>query len=425
MYINIILLISKTISFFYSIVIIISIGVTLFGFGKIESSHIEIHPQTITDGENDWVRLLDGRENRNGHGANDIKELVYFKIDEIIHARLWLKNLTSFNDIPGFPLQYGVQIDSDANRMTGDRGIEYDLTMTWDNESKSWKKQYIQRSSFGDSIILHEEYVNMSDFRKGNTVNIIMNMSHFNLPDKYKMFFYAIAEKPERGAPRTIDFLRWIYVPPPEFKLALEPEKIDQISFNETKRIKVTASSNVDLPAKVQIDVMEEPQARSNLFDLNFINSEESKIIPRYEKYKTYLDVELLEDTIGSSSIMVEANFTLANETYSAHFKNTQAEFSPVFSISSSPSTQRVELPITMKKSPSTLERFVMSVEEFNRVLAPLQIAITAIFSIAGVIIGMIFNNKLKTGIDKMKRALKNKPRLKKGRTLKKNSNEE
>ena len=421
------------ISYFYYIIIIISFYIVSFNIHEIESSHIEIHPQSIQDPEYDWSRLADGRENRNGDSANDIKELFYFKIEETIYATLWLQNLTSLDKNPN-TLQYGVQIDADSNRRTGDRGIEYDLIVTWDSKMEKWKKEYIQRSSFGDTIILHEEYVNMSKFRKGNTVNINMNMSHFNLPDKYKLFFYAIGKKYEQGTPWTIDFLRWIYFPPPEFNLALKPDKIDQISYNETKRIQVITSSSIDLPAKVEIGVNEESQTESNLFDLKLINNDEINIIPQYGKHKTDLDIELLKDTMGSTSIIVEANFTLSNESYSAHFKTQENNFFPIFPILSSPNTQSVELPIIMKKSPDLVERVVISLEGINRIIGPLQATLTGVSSIVGIIIGtifsdkikkIIFNDNLKTGVNKMKTRVKNKSKLKKENNTEKSMNKD
>ena len=263
--------------------IIIIILLYIFNIDEIESKHIDIHPQSVLDIEKDWYRYVDNRTSHNGHDAWDIKELNYFKSDEIFYAKLWLKNLTSLDNDPPFPLiQYGVQIDADSNRNTGDQGIEYDLIIKWDNKSKNWKKQYIQRSNFGDTIVLYDEELNNDEFRDGNTVNIIMNMSYFNVPDKYKIFFYAYGLKNEIGAPETIDFLGWTYIPPPNFKLTLIPEKIDQISFKETETIQVIAESNIDLPAKVKINAKEGYQSDSNLFNFNVKNNKEIDIIPKY-----------------------------------------------------------------------------------------------------------------------------------------------
>jgi hypothetical protein len=69
----------------------------------------------------------------------------------------------------------------------------------------------------GDTRTLHKDYLNTTDFLNGNTIDIIIDMNYFNLPAKYKVFFYAFGKK-DHNDPYTIDFLRWIYVPPPEFK---------------------------------------------------------------------------------------------------------------------------------------------------------------------------------------------------------------
>ena len=254
-----------------------------------------------------------------------------------------------------------------------------------------------------------------------------MNMSYFNLPDKYKIFFYALGIKNETGAPRTIDLLGWTYIPPPNFKLTLIPEKIDQISFKETKTIQVIAESNIDLPAKVKIGAKEGYKSDSNLFNFNVENNKETDIIP-YGKYKTNLDIQYLTDLTSSTFIIIEANFSLSNQTYSPHFKTQQGDdYYPTYIIPSSVTTQSIELPIVMTKSLSEYERFINFINEMNRIITPLHTLITGIFGIGGIIFGAVFSDKIKkilypkNDLNKIKIGL-GKSRLRKSR-FKKDTN--
>ena len=177
---------------------------TLVNYNTIESQleekqqqQQELDTQTVKDVERDWYNLVSGKKSLNGGPAWDIQELYYFlnPNNNTLHATLWLKNLTELDNPLVYPIEYGVQIDSDSNPETGDRGIEYELAIKWDDKLKSWKREYKQHSSFGDTRILHKDYLNTTDFLNGNTIDITIDMNYFNLPDKYKVFFYAFGKK--------------------------------------------------------------------------------------------------------------------------------------------------------------------------------------------------------------------------------------
>ena len=69
------------------------------------------------------------------------------------------------------------------------------MAIKWDNQLKSWKREYKQHSSLGDTRTLHKDYLNTTDFLNGNTIDITIDMNYFNLPAKYKVFFYAFGKK--------------------------------------------------------------------------------------------------------------------------------------------------------------------------------------------------------------------------------------
>jgi hypothetical protein len=379
---------------FINLLFIISLN-----YNKIESQleqQQELDTQTVKDVENDWFNLLSGKKSLNGGPAWDIQELYYFlnTNNNTLHATLWLKNLTELDNPLAYPIEYGVQIDSDSNPETGDRGIEYELAIKWDDKLKSWKREYKQHSSFGDTRILHKDYLNTTDFLNGNTIDITIDMNYFNLPDKYKVFFYAFGKK-DLHAPYTIDFLRWIYVPPPEFKISVKPDKIEEITANEEKRIQVIASSNVDLNANVNLGAGMESEGDAKLFNIK-LKDNKSNIIPKYGKYKTDLGIKLLNDTEGSTSLIINSIFSLANHTFNGHLKILDKEYFPVYVIPSSIIKERVELPIIIKRSPDLIDKIVKSLENANKIIGPLQVFITGIFSIGGIIFGAVFSDKIK-----------------------------
>jgi hypothetical protein len=380
---------------------------------QLEEQQQDLDTQTVKDVERDWYNLVSGNKSLNGGPAWDIQELYYFlnTNNNTLHATLWLKNLTELTNPLVYPIEYGVQIDSDSNPETGDRGIEYELALKWDNKLKSWKREYKQYSSFGDTRILHKDYLNTTDFLNGNTIDITIDMNYFNLPNKYKVFFYAFGKK-DHNAPYTIDFLRWIYVPPPEFKISVKPDKIEEITANEEKKIQVIASSNIDLNANVDLGVGMESQEEAKIFKIK-LKENNSNIIPKYGKYKTDLGIKLLNDTEGSTSLIINSIFSLANHTFKGHLKISDKEYFPVYVIPSSIIKERVELPIIIKRSPDFIDKIVKSLENANKIIGPLQVFVTGIFSIGGIIFGAIFsdkikkilfNNNIKHNINKVKR---------------------
>ncbi len=103
----------------------------------------EFKTQIVLDEDNDWYSIPTGNKSRNGDPLWDIKELHYYvEGNKALHATLWLKNLTNLNKNPVRPIEYGVQIDADSNLQTGNKGMEYDLVIGWDNHANKWKSQY-------------------------------------------------------------------------------------------------------------------------------------------------------------------------------------------------------------------------------------------------------------------------------------------
>ncbi len=125
----------------------------------------------------------------------------------------------------------------------------------------------------------------------------------------------------------------------------------------------------------------------------------------------------MLNDTEGSTSLIIKSIFSLDNHTFKGHFKILDKEYFPVYVIPSSIIKERVELPIIIKRSPDFIDKIVKSLENANKIIGPLQVFITGIFSIGGIIFGavfsdkikkIIFNNNIKHNINKVQRLKKN-----------------
>ncbi len=183
-------------------------------------------------------------------------------------------------------------------------------------------------------------------------------------------------------------------MPPPEFKISVKPDKIEEITANEEKKIQIIASSNIDLNANVDLRAEMESPEESNIFKIK-LKDNKSNVIPKYGKYKTDLGLKLLNDTEGSTSLTIKSIFSLDNHTFKGHLI-LDKEYFPVYVIPSSIIKERVELPIIIKRSPDFIDKIIKSLENANKIIGPLQVFITGIFSIGGIIFGAVFSDKIK-----------------------------
>jgi hypothetical protein len=370
------------------LVIIILIILILTGIPQVTAQkQDEFKTQIVLDEDSDWYSIPTGNKSRNGDPLWDIKELHYF-IDgnKALHATLWLKNLTTLNKNPVRPIEYGVQIDADSNLQTGNRGMEYDLVIDWDNHANKWKKQYREYSSYGDTRIIHQNYIDVDDFRKNNTLNFVVNETYFNLSDNYRVFFYAYGGKP--GAPYTIDFLRWIYIPPPEFTISLDPKKIESIDSNHPQKVEIIASSNIDIDTSVKL----KPIQDGSLLNTNFTNQENAMAISHNDRNVTTLVLSLKNDTdTQKSNLVIKANFSLPEQRITRSIIAGGKEFSPRYDINGSSAVQSVELPILINKLPPPEPIDVQighSLERIKNIAGPANEIIAALAATVGVVIG-------------------------------------
>jgi hypothetical protein len=366
---------------------------------------------------NDWYNVYNGTKSRNGDPLWDIKELHYY-VDgnKALHATLWLKNLANLSKNPVVPIEYGVQIDADSNLQTGNKGIEYDLAIGWDNHAKKWKIQYSEYSSYGDNRIIHQNYVNIDDFRKNNTINFVVNETYFNLSDKYRVFFYADGTKPHTTTP-TIDFLRWIYIPPPEFTISLDPEKIQGIDLNHKQKVDIIASSNIDIDTSVKLNPIQD----RSLLNTAFSNHNNTLAIPHNDKSMTTLELSLKNDTeTQKSNLVIKGYFSLPEKAITPSVIAVGKEFFPKYDVNGSSVVQSVELPILINKLPPAEpieDQIYNSLERTKKITEPLNVIITGLAAVGGIIFGVIRHEKIKKGVSDTKNKVSNAGRNVKDKT--------
>jgi hypothetical protein len=399
------------------LIIIILIILILTSIPHATSQKQEVFKtQSVLDEDNDWYDVYTGAKSSDGDPLWDIEELHYYLDgNKALHATLWLKNLANLSKNPVVPIEYGVQIDADSNLQTGNKGIEYDHAIAWDNHTKKWKIQYSEYSSYGDSRIIHQNYVNIDDFRKNNTINFVVNETYFNLSDKYRVFFYADGTKPHANA--TIDFLRWIYIPPPEFTISLNPEKIESIDLNHNQTVDITASSNIDIDTSVKLNPIQD----RSLINTAFSNHNNTLAIPHNDRSMTTLELSLKNDTeTQNSNLVIKGNFSLPKKAITPSVIAVGKEFFPKYDVKGSSVIQSVELPISIHKLPPAEpieDQIYNSLERIKKITGPFNEIITGLAASGGVIFGVIYHEKIKKGVSDTKKKASNAGRNVKQKT--------
>jgi len=214
--------------------------------------------QQIDDDNTDWINMTTREFINKGERSTDILAVNYFSNGKFFNATLWL--YFPFNNMPtnySF-VNYGMLIDADFNSKTGfsigkEYGIDYQLEIQWNNETKTWTKILQAWSPNGSQRTLDISY-NYTDFYEiaNNFVILSLDLSSILYPDKYKIIFYAeTKEDKDLTSPKIADITRWIAIPPLELlisnvpaALTLRPgeEKTIELKINSTKGFEPTIS---------------------------------------------------------------------------------------------------------------------------------------------------------------------------------------
>jgi hypothetical protein len=218
--------------------------------------------QVVFDEDDDNL-FIDSRVNNGSYLAPDaaddsidIESVNFFSDGKTLDIILWIgdqipsnNTLTSSN--VNF-LIYGMLIDSDFDPFTGKDGIDYQLEIQWNNQTKSWTKffgEYSSTNSFR-TIETQNNYSNfygnafnsLSKIDEHGYVTLSLDLEDINSPKKYNIMFYS--QKWYNNDVIEFDFSNSIALPSPEFSFTLI-ETNEIIRQGDTKTISTQFKTNL------------------------------------------------------------------------------------------------------------------------------------------------------------------------------------
>jgi len=205
--------------------------------------------QNIGDPPFDFIDADKQVSSKRGDLSTDIVEVTYFSNGNTLNSTIWL--LWPFKERPTeySTLNYGMMIDSDFNENTGQKGIDYQLEISWNNQSKTWTKILTEWSSAVSGRIL-SKVDNFSSFYGNHSDYVLLpiDLENIQYPSKFRVIYYAESKK-DYG-PLLTDFTKWINIPPPELQVATYPQSIE-LRQGESKTVELTINSTSDLEPEI------------------------------------------------------------------------------------------------------------------------------------------------------------------------------
>lgn len=222
----------RLIIIFIIFIIIIAIAQPLYQHlpytAALADSSPQFSQQEILDRHLDWVNMNTRNYTQDGERSTDIWAVDYFSDGKALNATLWLYYPFKIEPDPKYSqVNYGMLIDSDFDNRTGYDGIDYQLEVGWNNQSKIWDKKLTEWSPTKEErtiFTIHnytgffEKKPNSEDARRYVLLSLPLNSIQF--PKKYKVTFYA--ESVRNGISIT-DFTRWVAIPPLQISLITSP----------------------------------------------------------------------------------------------------------------------------------------------------------------------------------------------------------
>ena len=262
--------------------------------------------QNINDAPFDWIDAANQTTSEKGAPSTDIAEVTFFSNGNTLNSTIWL--LFPFRDTPTdyTIFNYGILIDSDFNENTGQKGIDYQLEIRWNNQTKTWTKILTELTSAVSGRILNKDD-NFSSFYRNHSfyVSLPIDLEKIQYPTKFRVIYYAESKKD--GGPLLTDFTKWINIPPPELNVATYPQSI-KMRQGETKTIQLTINSTSGL----EPDIVLSSKNQESDPHLNF--STKKLKIP----YDGFASIPLTIRTSANTSIAPHTVPIFANSSYPA-----------------------------------------------------------------------------------------------------------
>ena len=233
----------------YCVLLVLVIGICSFSYSNAQTpSFIR---QNIKDAPLDWIDAVNQKGSASGDPSTDIAEVTYSSNGRMLNSTMWM--LFPFKAIPiGYStINYGMLIDSDYNENTGQRGIDYQLEITWNNETKTWTKTLTEWASAVSGRIL-SKIDNLSSFYGEHSYFVLLplDLENIQYPGKFRIIYYAESKKD--AGPLLTDFTKWINIPPPELQVGTYPQSIELVQ-GESKTVELTINSTTGLESNVML----------------------------------------------------------------------------------------------------------------------------------------------------------------------------
>ncbi len=326
----------------------------------------------VQDGERDWIRVIDGQPNRNGINATDISSVKYNSDGNVLDATLWFSSLGELNQSKYkiHTIVYGMLIDSDLDSSTGKDGIDYLVELKWSNATNTWTEEINEMSANGfTSLVSSPVTHNESYIKNGHVVKLSLNLSKISHPEKYKVFFYAYNSNKDNFAPWTLDLVRWIYIPPPEFRLVTDDPVINTSQHNK-EIIEIRVETDSGLEPKVRF----EQENRYNYLDTKY----EPSVLNMTDEDKTELTITTDSPDIRKITIPIKARISFPTQYLDAHsvIRNQATNVSGYAIVSQNSLTEPLNLRLKISEDPPVwepLSEFWSALSEFfNFIYTPI-----------------------------------------------------
>lgn len=188
--------------------------------------------------------------------STDIRSVDYSSDGMTLNTTIWLSkpigqdyDLSQEADI----LIYGILIDADSNQATGKDGVEYQVELQWNNQTKTWVRFFTQYSSDGFSRIIELDlnYTDLFREQESNYVLLYADLSAMNFPTDYKVISYSeVIYDDDYTSNVSIDFDSWSYVPSPVYIASTTPAGVE-LRQGDEKDIGLQIKSSIGSTPKV------------------------------------------------------------------------------------------------------------------------------------------------------------------------------
>jgi hypothetical protein len=266
-----------------------------------------------------WFDMYNNRPITDGasYGHIDINSVNYFSDGRTLNATMWLADFQPIPPPDHDNVNYGMYFDSDFNKNTGVKAIDYKVEISWDKKNQTWTRVF---EEWGTNITkpktLSKPEPAINFYENGSSyVTLSADLDAIVSPEKYRVIFYAeVIDSIERST-WIVDATNWVSIPPPEFIVSVLPSSLD-LRQGHDSTVEVRVNSTIDSGLKVKLSPQELSLVEDDQkdFDLKF-ELEELHISP-YGIAASPLHINAFDHTdVSPHTIVIWANSTIPEES--------------------------------------------------------------------------------------------------------------